>query len=346
MDQSGATLPDSLLRLLDAVPDAMAIVDGVADIRFANSAWEVLFGHRHGELVGTRITSLLDEGLALNGPPFFRSEGGSQGDRAEMIGRRKDGAWLPLDVTTMPFDTPSGSVRILAARDLTERWQAEDVLHSAQEWNRKRLSDGIHDDTIQSITAASLRLQQLRRGARGAADLEVLSAIEGLLEMTSIGLRRLMIELHPPSLEGLGLATAIRELLQVMRVDDGVSTQVRNRVRGEPSIPRRITLYRIAEEALRAAAAAGRRGQVVVEIDDQNHGFLLSLQYDGTGEGGEGFARAADCARITVRARSAGGWARFERRLSGGARAAIWIPSDAAASRDEDVTPALRGSAA
>ncbi len=324
----------------------MAIIDADGDFRLVNTAWEVLFGYRQADLVGQRITSLLGEEPHVDGMSFtLSSEGRPLRDRAEMIGRRKDGAWLPIDVSAMRHDAPSGPVRVLIARDMTERWQAEDLSRFAQERDRKRIADEIHDGSIQSITAASLRLQQLRRGVREPADLQILTTIEELLETTSVGLRELMVKLHPPALDGLGLASAIRELLEVIRTDDGMTIQVRNRLLHEPPVRRRITLLRIAEDALRAACAAGP-AQVVVEIDNNNHGFLLSLQHDGADEVGADFATAADCARIAVGARLGGGWVRFERKARSGARVSIWIPADAPTRSDQRASPAMEASAA
>jgi PAS domain S-box-containing protein len=329
MGNAGAKLP--LAWLPEAVPDAMAIVGADDEFRFVNAAWETLFGYRAAELLGQQITSLVGEGPLVNGSPFaLPSEVHAPRDRAEMIGRKKDGSWLPIDVTAMRHVTSVGSVRVVIVRDMTQRWQDEDLSQSAQELDRKRIADEIHDGSIQSITAASLRLQQLRRAVSEPADLQILTTIEGLLEMTSVGLRELMVKLHAPGLDGLGLATAIRELLEVLRTDFEVSTEVRNRLQHQPPFHRRVTLFRVAEDALRAACTARPR-QVVVEIDDHNRGFLLSLLHDGTVEVGAEFATAADRTRIAVRARLAGGWARFDPRVRRHARASIWIPAEAAA---------------
>lgn len=308
----------------------MAVVGADDEFRFVNAAWETLFGYRQAELVGQRITALLGEGPITSTFPFaLLSKGSAPRVRAEMVGHLKDGSWLPIDVTAMSHETPVGSLRVVIVRDMTERWRAEDLSQSAHELDRKRIADEIHDGSIQSITAASLRLQQLRRGVSDPADLQILATIEDLLEMASVGLRALMVKVHAPGLDGLGLATAIRELLEVLRADYGVSTEVRNRLRQQPALQRRVTLFRIAEDALRAACTARAR-KVMVEIDDHHHGFLLSLQHDGTVDADMEFATAADRARIAVRARLGGGWARFDRTVRNYARASIWIPADAA----------------
>jgi PAS domain S-box-containing protein len=330
---AGARLPssvESLGWLATAVPDAMAIVGADDEFRFVNAAWETLFGYREAELVGRQITALLGEGPICSTVPFTLShDGRSPRDRAEMVGHLRDGSWLPIDVTAMSHETPFGSVRVVIARDMTERWRAEDLSQSAHELDRKRIADEIHDGSIQSITAASLRLQLLRRGVSDPADLQILTTIEELLEMASVGLRALMVKVHAPALDGLGLASAIRELLEVLRADYGVSTEVHNRLRQQPALQRRVTLFRIAEDALRAACNARPR-KVVVEIDDHHRGFLLGLEHDGTADAGVEFATPADRARIAVRARLGGGWARFDQTVRSYARASIWIPADAA----------------
>jgi PAS domain S-box-containing protein len=321
---------ESLGWLPAAVPDAMAIVGADDVFRFVNAAWETLFGYHEAELVGLQITALLGEGPIASTVPFALPHNGrAPRDRAEMVGHLKDGSWLPIDVTAVSHETPVGSLRVVIARDMTERWRAEDLSQSAHELDRKRIADEIHDGSIQSITAASLRLRQLRRGVSDPSDLRILTTIEELLEVTSVGLRELMVKLHAPGLDGLGLATAIRELLEVLRADYGVSTELRNRLHQQPVLQRRVTLFRLAEDALRAACAARPR-KVVVEIDDHHHGFLISLHHDGTVDVGTEFATAADRARIAVRARLGGGWARFDRTVRHYARASIWIPADAA----------------
>jgi PAS domain S-box-containing protein len=197
MRNAAAKLP--LAWLPEAVPDAMAVVGASDEFRFVNAAWETLFGYREAELVGHQIASLVGDGPIVSGIPFALPAVSGQvlRDRAEMIGRKKDGSWLPIDVSAMRHETPVGSVRVVIVRDMTDRWQDEDLSQSAQELDRKRIADEIHDESIQSITAASLRLQQLRRRASDPADLEILTTIEELLEVTSVGLRELMVTTPP-----------------------------------------------------------------------------------------------------------------------------------------------------
>ena len=82
--------------------------------------------------------------------------------RLEVVGRRKDGVSFPVDFRTTPLKTTHGAVGLVAARDLTDRWHAEERILRALEQERKRIADDIHDDSLQAVTAASLRVQLLR----------------------------------------------------------------------------------------------------------------------------------------------------------------------------------------
>ncbi|HYM50717.1 MAG TPA: histidine kinase [Candidatus Limnocylindrales bacterium] len=324
LTESDATLG----RLLAVVPHAMAMVSDAETFCFVNAAWETLFAYPHDELLGSPVSSILGglPATAAASPVLFSHA--PLRSRAGLIGRRKDGAWLAIDVTALSIDTRSPSMRVLFAQDTAERWQAEDQVQAAAELNRKRISDQIHDESIQSITAASLRLQQLRQGAREPSELRVLTAIEDLLESTNMELRRLMTRLHPPGLDGLGLRNPIREILEVTLLDHGVSVQVFDHLPQEPSGPRRITLYRIAELMLRAACAAHPR-HLVVEIGLRNHGLLLTIDHDGTAGAVEDVTTAGDRDTIASLVRLAGGSVSFERTAAGGARASIWITGGA-----------------
>src|SRR5262249_60299128 len=91
---------------------------------------------------------------------------------------------FPAEVQVIQVTTGDGPAAVLSIRDITERQRAQfvlelglDVLHAAdrereallghliraQEDERARIAAGIHDDTIQVLTAASLPVQQLRR---------------------------------------------------------------------------------------------------------------------------------------------------------------------------------------
>src|SRR5690606_20116853 len=131
------------------------------------------------------------------------------------------GSELPIDLSVSRIETDAGPRVILTARDMTEIAGARDVLeHSlealreagqeqrglvedlvrAQERERARIAAGIHDDSLQVLTAASLRVQQLRRRLSDPEHLKVLSKVEETLKLAGDRLRRMIFDFRPPAL--------------------------------------------------------------------------------------------------------------------------------------------------
>src|ERR1700737_4129290 len=104
--------------------------------------------------------------------------------RLEGVGRRKDGVRFPVYFRTTPLKTAHGAVGLVAARDLTDRWHWEERILNAREQERKRIADDIHDDSLQAVTAASLRLQLLRHSLRDPSQLGGVWALGEPLALT------------------------------------------------------------------------------------------------------------------------------------------------------------------
>jgi len=307
-----------LSNLIETVPDAMAITGVDGEIRRINRPWLELFGYLPEECVGKGLTMVLQPG-ATPSPDWMRACALTP-QRLEVVGRRKDGVSFPVDFRTTPLKTSRGSLGLVAARDLTERWHAEERLLRALEQERKRIADDIHDDSLQAVTAASLRLQLLRHSLSDPSQLEVVSALEELLDLTMVRLRKLMFELRPAALEGSGIAAAVRELLEGLRGETGVAFQVQARLERDPPAGRRALLYRIVEEAVKGAVSSDGIGSIRVDLDDDDQGWMVRLAHDGAGSDGNGLLRE--------RARLAGGWAQIEPSVGDEHRVQAWIPGD------------------
>ena len=305
-------------NLIETVPDAMAITDGGGQMRRINRPWLDLFGYLPDECIGQGLVMVLQPG-ATPSPDWMRACA-LRPQRLEVVGRRKDGVRFPVDFRTTPLKTARGAVGLVAARDLTDRWHAEERILRALEQERKRIADDIHDDSLQAVTAASLRLQLLRHSLHDPGQLAVVSALEELLDLTMVRLRRLMLELRPAALEGSGIAAAIRELLEGVRGETGVAFQVEARLERDPPAGRRALLYRIVEEAVKGAASSAGIGSIKVDLEDDDQGWMVRLAHDGDSAAGNGLLRE--------RARLAGGWAQIEPSTGDQHRIQAWIPED------------------
>src|SRR5882724_6857167 len=109
--------------------------------------------------------------------------------------------------------------RELREADAQARGYAADVrrlmnrLVAAQESERRRVADDLHDLIGQNLTALGIDLTALRQRLRPDADPGAgarIDAMRSLVEKTIDAIRGVMTDLRPPALEEFGLAPALR----------------------------------------------------------------------------------------------------------------------------------------
>jgi PAS domain S-box-containing protein len=344
-------------RVLESAPDTMIIVDPNGVMQMVNNQAEELFGYSRDELIGRELEMLLPERAraahVAHRADFMRQpQRRRMGVGVELAGRRKDGHEFPIDVTTGPIETPHGLMVVAAVRDITHRRQVEEDLRRsldrlnitarareellaslvhAQEHERRRIANDIHDDSIQAITAATLRLQQLRRHLTDESQINALTRLHEVLELAINRLRHLMFELRPPALDRWGLAAALRAHLDQVRSETGIEFRVDDRLRGEPPSERRLILYRIAQEALANARKHAQPHMILVELDHGDQGYLVRITDDGVGFNPSEVAERAGhygLPSMMERARMADGSVLVDSSEGAGTRVEIWIPAE------------------
>jgi len=168
-------------------------------------------------------------------------------------------------------------------------------LLGAQEAERSRVAHDLHDGVAQTAAALARRLDLAADG--DPADL-VLAAQQarGLVRE----LRQVIAGMRPPALDDLGLAAALRQLIDDAGVGPDVALDVTLAARPHAMVE--TALFRIVQEGLnnaRAHAGAGARvaigigeadGRYLVEIDDDGRGFDPDAQPAGSPGRGLGLA--------------------------------------------------------
>ena len=201
-------------------------------------------------------------------------------------------------------------------------------LVQAQEDERHRLADDLHDDTIQVMTAVGLRLSVLRARVDPEGR-DLLDRLERTV-MASIGrLRKLVFELRPPALDREGLAAAVR-VYAGEAFDEATDLVVHDRLDENPPLETRELLYRILQEALANTSKHARARHVDVDIEPHNGGIRASVVDDG-----QGFdMRLLDTTRpghlgvnaMRERAEMAGGWCTIDSAPGQGTTMVCWVP--------------------
>jgi signal transduction histidine kinase len=160
---------------------------------------------------------------------------------------------------------------------------------AAAERDRARWAQELHDETLQGLAALRLGLSAASRAESRDALEEVLHAIVGQLETEVSGLRAVIADLRPPTLDQFGAEAAIEALAERAR-SDGLNVHVRvdlgpetGREDHRPSSETEIAIYRIVQEALANALESGHATRVVIEVIEGEAAIDVMVRDDGAG---------------------------------------------------------------
>jgi two-component system, NarL family, sensor histidine kinase UhpB len=167
----------------------------------------------------------------------------------------------------------------------TERGTSAARALSAQEAERRRIAQELHDEVGQSLTAVLL---DLKRAADCAPD-PLRADLRQTQETTRESLdevRRIARRLRPGVLEDLGLLSA----LTALATEFSTHTELAVRRRFEPGLPRltdeaELVLYRVAQESLTNAARHADARHVELALTRHADAVVLSVRDDGSGIG-------------------------------------------------------------
>lgn len=148
----------------------------------------------------------------------------------------------------------------------------------AQENERKRIAQELHDETIQMLVAISRRLEGLMGIPQEWPQL--LPRLQQLQELV----RGTMQDLRPPVLDDLGLVAGLRALMDDLMEADG--TKLELFVTGEVhplTSEEELTLFRIAQEALNNVCRHARASRAWVTLEFRPGALRMTIQDDGCG---------------------------------------------------------------
>jgi PAS domain S-box-containing protein len=183
-------------------------------------------------------------------------------------------------------------------------------LMAAQEDERRRIARELHDSFGQQLAVLQTDLMDLESEIRpGAPQAQgAMERVRSRVSQVSVELRDLSHRLHPSVLEDLGLAAALRSVVQEFeRVHDvriiGEFTELDGTVPGTLAT----AIYRIAQEALHNAVKHGDAGiSVVVRLWPAEGALHLTVEDNGRGfdplavqaKGGMGLVSMRERARL------------------------------------------------
>ena len=204
-------------------------------------------------------------------------------------------------------------------------------LVSAQDEERRRIADGVHDDQVQSLAALLLRLGLLRNRLSIVAP-ELLPELDRSREAVTRATERLRDLLFDLSLPGpdSDLAASLREAATRIFEDvPATSWDVQVPAGVDLDTGQAVIAYSIAKEAMTNTRRHASASTVTVTTSMSSHDWQLCVSDDGEGmsptitrspHGHRGLSSMHD------RAALAGGWLRVDTRRGGGTTVTFGLP--------------------
>jgi two-component system sensor histidine kinase UhpB len=157
---------------------------------------------------------------------------------------------------------------------------------AAQEAERRRIAQELHDQIGQNLTAVVLELKRVRERI-DPSEAEALADAQELARESLEEVRRISYELRPAALDDLGLASALASLCSGIERRAGITVQLAV-ADDVPALDGQVELavYRVAQEALTNAARHARCTTVRVSLDPAVRAVLLRVSDDGIGMNG------------------------------------------------------------
>ena len=298
---------ETMLReLFDSAPDTVVVVDRDGRIARANAQIERMLGFGQEELVGQPVEVLLPErfrrGHVLHREDYIAEpRTRPMGAGLELFCRRKDGTEIPVDIMLSPVETPDGGLVIAVVRDITNRKRAEEALKrreeelralsasllSVQDEERRRIARELHDSTAQNLAGLAMNLSLLMKAAASVVDPNIhriLSDSRALAEQCSREVRNLSYLLHPPLLDDLGLAPALKSYIAGFSQRTGIEVKLD----APPELGRlapevETALFRIVQEGLTNVHRHSGSTRAAIRLALTDDEVRLAVEDEGTG---------------------------------------------------------------
>jgi len=293
-------------------PEALVYVDDKSNILDVNSRFTQLFGYTLKEVKGRNINSELiypsvesiEEGKILE--KIVLSKGYVS---RRKIRRKKDGTLFHVSISASPIIINNRVKGVLALyKDITEQMQNEERLQdylkqiekdrknlkrlskkliNTQEEERRKISETIHDDIGQNITAIKINMSVIEETIKSHALHKVkerLLETKSQLEQVFEQLRKLNIDLRSPLLRDLGLVSALHAYVNRYKKRENIDIDFeeinfKKRLNKEVEI----VIFRIVQEAFTNISKHACANNIYLRLENKKSKVCVLIKDNGKG---------------------------------------------------------------
>ncbi len=345
----------------------------------ANRRFCEITGYERDEVLSLRVADIVQLADIERESPLVRElvEGTRQSFNIEKQYRNKDGELIWVDVTSAVVRSPEGEARyfIRVVEDITRRKDAEAAIRQlthtleervaertavaehraaqlrklaveltgAEQRERRRLAQLLHDHLQQLLVASKLRLGLLRKRIDNGL-VTAITDIDDLISQSIDASRSLTMELSPPILYDRGLAPALSWLARDMKSKHNLDVTVNVEVE-EPQLRQELAVFlfhSVRELLFNVVKHSGVSEATVklgveqerllcIEVSDKGRGFE-SDSGEAPDAGGDGLGLFG----IRERLEMLGGTLSIDNKPGQGASAQICVPLDSVDSRSSE----------
>lgn len=283
----------------------IVLIDEQRQILRTNRAARDLLGYTAAEAAQVRVEDVIHpEDHALSRQMFASLAAGERDSyQQEKRYLRRDGAALWVRVTVYPVTLQAAHDFVVLVEDISQRHQAEVQLRevqqnelrareefafrlmNAQERERQRIANELHDGLGQNLSVIKNRTQLALEQAHANSELE--SQLQGILRVAADAIaevRGLAHNLRPLHIEQLGLTAALTQLLEQFAEASRVQVESRFESIDDVIPATQVThVYRLLQESLNNIGKHAQAQQVKVMIERDVHAVRISIEDDGRG---------------------------------------------------------------
>jgi len=284
---------EKFARAFGSSPDAVVITrlhDGL--VIDSNEGCTRIYGYSKSELASIRAAETVwkpghrERFVALLQKQGFVRE-------FEAVHRRKNGEFFPAQISSEAIEIDGERCLVSVVRDLTERKRAETErqqllvqLMQAEDEERGRIARELHDTTAQHLAAVSMNLTRLAGDAPGltAQSGKLVSESLSLADQAVQEIRTLTYLLHPPLLDELGLAGALRDYAAGFTKRSGLHIDVDvGDFSGRLPHEIELALFRVVQESLANVHRHSGSATALLRLERDEHEVRLEIQDNGHG---------------------------------------------------------------